>query len=336
MTVVIEGPTAAQTRASLDGLELPVELRVTDAPVAKEEPSLTEWPRRVAAARTAWVSANFTECLQQLDDDAAVPALLAAHERLLASRILIWRTACHHSARHVEAARAAAESLAVFGLSLPEDVASMTPEVETLLARANTEVGSRARQSIHVASTPSGASVEVDGRPSACNTPCTVETSGGRHVIRLASDGSTPAWRVVDVSEVSFALDAASPELATAQWRRRLDRGDAIDSNGSVKLLSTSLRAPRLVVLSADPAAPGMLRGALAIDGELTTRAEREGDAAGLMRDLLVRGQVIEAPRPIYKSVPFWVTIGVAAIAAGVTTGVVLATQNPRTEVVLR
>jgi hypothetical protein len=103
-----------------------------------------------------------------------------------------------------------------------------------------------------------------------------------------------------------------------------------------MRLLSTSLRAPRLVVLAVDPALPNRMRGALAIDGVLTVRAEREVDAEGLMRDLLVRGQVVEEAPPLYKRWPFWVAVGAAALAAGVTAGVVVGTRETRTSVELK
>lgn len=102
-----------------------------------------------------------------------------------------------------------------------------------------------------------------------------------------------------------------------------------------MRLLSTSLRAPRLLVVSTDPAAPKTLRGALAVDGVLRVRAEREGDAEGLVRDLLVRGQVMEEAPPIYKRWPFWVAVGAAAVAAGVTTAVVVGNKQTITRVEL-
>jgi hypothetical protein len=129
-----------------------------------------------------------------------------------------------------------------------------------------------------------------------------------------------------------IALEPAAPELAASQWRKRVEKGDALDSALSLRLLSTSLRAPRLVVLASDPATPKLLRGALAIDGQLIVRAERSGDAEGLMRDLLVRGKVVEEAPSIFARWPFWVAVGVA-VAAGVTTGIVLGTRDIRTRI---
>ncbi len=301
VTVVVQGPGSAETQRTLSAASLPVELRLTDAPTANALPinARGEWPTRLAAARKAYVSANFTECLRQLESDSAAAELLASGERLLA-----------------------AEAMASFQLTVSEDIGSTTPDVEALLARAFTQVG---------------ATVELDGRPGGCITPCGMDLLAGGHVVRLSADGSTPSWRVISTQDAvaAFTLEPASPELAATQWQRRTAQGAALDSEGSVRLLSTSLRAPRLLVVSSDPAAPKTLRGALAVDGVLKARAEREGDAEGLVRDLLVRGQVIEEAPPLYKRWPFWLAVGAAAVAAGVTTAVVVGNRQTITRVEL-
>ena len=335
VTLVVEGPHADETKRELSAATLPVELRITDTPGAAPAPGApSPWPTRLAAARKAYVSANFTDCLQALEGDGAVTTLLAEGERLLAARLLTWRAACHTGARQPEPARVAAEAIATFQLPLPEDVASTTPDVELLLARAFTQVGERAVTRLRVDSVPAGATVALDGRLGACSTPCTMEVLAGTHVVQLTADGFTPAWRVI-TADTTHTLAPAEPTLAAAQWRARAARGEALDSEASVKLLASSLRAPRLVVLAADPAAPGTLRGALAIDGVLKARAQREGDAEGLLRDLLVRGQVVEEAPPLYKRWPFWVAVGAAAVAAGVTTAVVVGTRQTVTRVEL-
>ena len=69
------------------------------------------------------------------------------------------------------------------------------------------------------------------------------------------------------------------------------------------------------------------LRGVLAIDGEVVARAERIGKAGNpaeqapaLVRDVLVRGDLIAKDRPLLRRPAFWVAVGVtAAVAAGVT-----------------
>jgi hypothetical protein len=101
----------------------------------------------------------------------------------------------------------------------------------------------------------------------------------------------------------------------------------------SVKLLSVALRAARLIVVG--PAElPGVTRGALAVDGVVQARGERD-DVQELVRDLLVRGKVVEPSVPLWKRWPFWVAVGAAAIATGVTTGVLLANRPVTTRVVL-
>ncbi len=333
VTVVVEGPASAEAKQSLSSTTLPVELRFSPAPSlepVKTTPS--PWPTRLAAARTAYVTANFVECLRQLEGDAAPAELLATGERLLTARLLAWRAACHTGARQPGPARAAAEALAAFQVPLPEDVASMTPEVESLLARAQTDVGARPMTTARLETIPAGASVELDGRPVACTTPCSMELLEGTHVVRLSADGYTPTWRLLAATDSPIALEPAAPELAAAQWRKRVEKGDALDSAASLRLLSTSLRAPRLVVMASDPATPKLLRGALAVDGQLLVRAERNDDAEGLVRDLLVRGQVVEEAPSIFARWPFWLAVGVA-VAAGVTTTAVLVTRDPTTRV---
>jgi hypothetical protein len=335
VTVVVDGPAAAPTRQTLSNVTLPVELRLTDAPTALEAPAPSPWPTRLAAARKAYVSASFAECLKQLEGDAAVPELLANAERVLAARVLAWRAACHTAANQPQPARVAAEALATFQLAVPEDVGSMTPDAEGLLARAITQVGATPLRKLRVESIPAGAAVEVDGRPAACTTPCTVDVLAGTHVVKLSADGYSPSWQLVAESAPAVTLQVAPPELAATQWRARVQRGDAVDSDASVKLLSNALRAPRLAVVTSDAATPRTLRGALAVDGVLTTRAERDGDAEGLVRDLLVRGQIVEEAPPLYKRWPFWVAVGAAAVAAGVTTAVVVGTRQTVTRVEL-
>ena len=337
VTVVVQGPGAAETRKTLSQTALPVELRLSDVPASSPPEAPSEWPARLAAARKAYVSANFAECLQRLEGDSALGELLASGQRLLAARLLTWRTACHLGARQPEPARLAAEAMASFQLTTPEDIGSTTPDVEALLARAFTQVGARPPRRLSFSSVPEGASLELDGRLGACNTPCSMALLAGDHVVRLSADGYSPAWRVVSTQDTSaaFTLEPASPELAATQWRNRTAHGEALDSEASVRLLSTSLRAPRLLVVSTDPAAPGTMRGALAVDGVLKARAEREGDAEGLIRDLLVRGQVVEEAPPLFKRWPFWVAVGAAAITAGVTTAVVVGNKQTITRVEL-
>lgn len=337
VTLVVEGPTAADTKRELSAATLPVEVRVTDVPTASApEPTPSPWNEKLASARKSYVSANFSDCLRALEGDDATLTLLSAGERVLAARLLMWRAACHTGAKQPEPARAAAEALATLQLHLPDDVGSTTPDVEALLAQTFTLVGARPLVALAIESTPSGATVALDGRPAACTTPCRMEVFPGSHTVQVSADGYTPGARLVTGPLERFTLAPAEPQLAATQWRARTAKGETIDSEASMKLLSNSLRAPRLVVMASSPATPTTLRGALAVDGVLKARAERSGDAEGLLRDLLVRGQVVEEAPPLYKRWPFWLAVGGAAIAAGVTTAVVVGTRTTITKVELK
>ncbi|MFZ5442864.1 MAG: PEGA domain-containing protein [Myxococcota bacterium] len=334
VTVVLEGPAASDAKGVVSSLQLPVELRLADSPmVSPAAPSSTAWNSKLASARRHYVGARFVECLAELEGDAAVTELLSRGERTLAARLLTWRAACHTGAKQPEPARLAAEALAILRLPIPDDVASITPDVEALLSRLASEVNARPVRQLHVTSTPGGATVDVDGRPAACICPCVMELPAGTHVLQVSADGYTPSARAV-TSDADFMLTPAEPELAAAQWSARRSRGESADSEASLRLLSSSLRAPRLVVLASEPATR-TLRGALAIDGAVAARAEREGDVEGLLRDLLVRGQVVEEAPPLYKRWPFWVVVGATAVAAGVTAGVVVGTRQTITRVEL-
>ncbi len=333
VTVVLEGPGAEDARRAVTSLALPVELRIGERHRATATtPTTSPWNTRLATARKAYVSARFADCLAALEGDGATTELLAAGERTLTARLLTWRTACHTGAKELEPARLAAEALAIFRLPIPDDIGSTTPDVEALLSRTVAELHSRPAKKLQVASTPAGATVDLDGRRAACTTPCTMELPEGAHVVTVSADGYTPLSRAV-TADADFTLVTAEPELAATQWAARRERGDAVDSDASLRLLSTSLRAPRLLVLATDPASPRTQRGALLVDGVLAARAEREGDTEGLLKDLLVRGRVVEEAPPLYKRWPFWVAVGAAAVAAGVTTAVVVGNKQTITRV---
>jgi hypothetical protein len=80
---------------------------------------------------------------------------------------------------------------------------------------------------------------------------------------------------------------------------------------------------------------PGLARGALVVDGLIQARGERD-DVQALVADLLVRGKVFEPSVPIWKRWPFWVAVGAAVIASGVTTAVVVANRPVITRVELK
>jgi hypothetical protein len=338
VTVVVQGPRASATRAALAKTDWPFELRPADPPAAvvvQEQTSALHGA--LAAARRAYVSADFACCLTHLDADQLVPSLLSRGERTLAARVLAWRTACFSGANQESLAVAAAEALATLRLPLPEDVASMAPDVEALLARSATVVGTRALLPVTVTATPEGALVSVDGRPEGCATPCQVDLPPGLHVLRLSAEGHSLSWRAITaspgVAAQTFELAPATPEEAATQWQARRVNGASLDSEASMRLLSTSLRAPRLVLVASDAMTPERLEGALVVDGALAARAARQGDAVGLVKDLLVRGRVLEEAPPLYQRWPFWAAVGVAAVAAGVTSAVVVANHHTVTHV---
>jgi hypothetical protein len=124
----------------------------------------------------------------------------------------------------------------------------------------------------------------------------------------------------------------ADPALAISQWSARRAAGDEVDSGRSARLLATALRAPRLLLLTSGDG--GLVRGALAIDGVVQARGERD-DVPALVRDLLVRARVMEPSMPLWKRWPFWLAVGAAAVATGVTTGVLLANRPVTTRVEL-
>lgn len=335
VTVVSAGAPELAARAAQTG-ELPVVL--VTATVPPPGPAPTPLPAEtLAQARKAWVGADFATCLKLLEDDGAVTSALEQEQRTTAARTLTWRVACKLSARQADGARRDAEWLASLQLPLPDDVGVMTPDVEALLTAVRRAVDAQPRVQLSVTSPVAGASVAIDGRPGACTVPCRMAMAAGLHVVQVSGDGYSPLARPVSVTsadlEVNVALSPADPTLASTQWHRRHAAGDSFDGGKSMQLLSVALRSARLLVVepSEDPT---LVRGALAIDGVVQARGERD-DVQALVRDLLVRGKVFEPSVPVWKRWPFWVAIGAAAVASGVTAAVLIANRPISTRVVL-
>ncbi|MCC6588331.1 MAG: serine/threonine protein kinase [Bryobacterales bacterium] len=63
--------------------------------------------------------------------------------------------------------------------------------------------GERAPQSgiVDIASQPPGAKVAIDQTAEGCITPCSMELSGGRHVLRYTLDGHRPAVMIINVPD---------------------------------------------------------------------------------------------------------------------------------------
>ncbi|MCA2976960.1 MAG: PEGA domain-containing protein [Myxococcaceae bacterium] len=329
-----DDPALAARALETEGLPVRLSSAAMPAMAAAEAPGVTD--ERVVAARKAWVQADFQRCLSALADDALVTDALGRRDATAAARALAWRVACKVGARQPEGARRDAEWLAALGLALPPDVGLMTPDVETLFPAAARAVDQEARVGVTVESSVAGAAVAVDGRPGACIAPCRMELRRGVHVIEVSADGYTPRLAVAAVAAPGVALTLpltpADPSLASAQWAARRAAGEAVDSGRSARLLATALRASRLVVLAAGEG--GLVRGALAVDGVVQARGEREAVPA-LVTDLLVRGRVVAPSTPWWKRWPFWVAVGAAVVATSVTTGVVLANRPVTTRVEL-
>ena len=322
IAVVVRGADISQEQ--LDSAARGVVLERKSLPNVAEPPApAPALPQeRIAAARKAYVNADFTRCLEQVDDDAALTAALGQGDRPTAARVLLWRVACNVGAGKLEPARRSAAQLAVSSLQVPAEAGSVSPEVEAVIARAFTEVAALKPIPLAVGGTKD-ATVLLDGRPTGCTTPCTLEVLEGAHVLRLNADGHESAVRLARVgpprAEMTVELPPAAPELAAAQWSTRYRSAPDADGAGSVRLLSTALRASRLILLSAEGGSGGKLQALLAEDGAVTARAERS-ELDGLMEDLLVRGKLIEAAPPLYKRPLFWVAIvGAAVLAAGAT-----------------
>jgi hypothetical protein len=331
--VAPERPDLAARALETSGL--PVVLTAPTLPPAGPVPTpVTD--EAVLTARKAWVQADFQRCLTTLSDDVLVTGALIRQDLTLAARALAWRVACKLGARQAEGARRDARWLAALRLPLPPDVGVMTPEVETMLTVAARVVDEESAVPLAVNSPAPGATVALDGRPGACIVPCRMELRRGVHVIEVSAEGSTARSAVVTAGdqgvETTLALDPADPALAMGQWAARRSAGDEVDSGRSAKLLSVALRAPRLLVLTMGEA--GLVRGALAVDGLVQARGERD-DVPALVKDLLVRARVVEPSVPLWKRWPFWFAVGAAVVATGVTTAVVLVNRPVTTRVEL-
>ncbi|MBM4781212.1 MAG: PEGA domain-containing protein [Archangiaceae bacterium] len=335
VTVVSDGDDTLARRAA-ETPELPVVLTVGSLPRAAPE-ALPPGSETIGLARKAWVSADFPACLKLLDDDELVKRALSQNDRSTAARTLAWRAACKLGARQTDAARRDAAWLAALQLPLPDDVGVMTPEVETTLNAVRREVDAEPRVKVSISSTVKDAVVAIDGRPATCIAPCRMELARGLHVVQVSADGYTPSAVPLtasgDETNVTVSASPADPSLAARQWELRRSSGEPFDGGRSMQLLSIALRSARLLVVGPGETT-GTLRGALAIDGVVQARGERD-DVQALVRDLLVRGKVFEPSVPLWKRWPFWVAIGAAAVATGVTTGVLLANRPVVTRVEL-
>ncbi len=335
ITVVSDADETLAKRAA-ETPELPVVLTVGTPPRAEPEAAQPS-TETIGLARKAWVGADFPACLKLLDDDELVKRALALNDRSTAARTLAWRVACKLGARQTDAARRDGVWLAALQLPLPDDVGAMTPEVETLLNAVRREVDAEPRVKVSISSTVKDAVIAIDGRPATCIAPCRMELARGLHVVQVSADGYTPTAVPLTAAgaetNVTVSAPPADPSLAARQWQLRRSSGEPFDGGRSMQLLSIALRSARLLVVGPGETT-GTLRGALAIDGVVQARAERD-DVQALVRDLLVRGKVYEPSVPLWKRWPFWVAIAAASIATGVTTAVLVINRPITTRVVI-
>ena len=341
VTVAIAGSPAAasQIDAALHAAPEPVRYHAVPLPNAIPPPPPIP-TSALADARQAYVRGDFSRCLASLGRADAATDALGAGDALTASRLLLWSAACHLGDGDQRGARDAAESLAVLALPPPPDVGSVSQEVEALLARAR--ASARPDVPVRIETSAPGAELVIDGRSQRCAAPCTLPLPTGAHVVRAEADGYEVLVRRIVAAPPSLQLrldlTPASPEVAASQWTARYGHGTEPDAARSVRLLSTALRAPRLLLFSVDEGRTLRVRCAVAVDGEISARAERvdvdprQLDAAvrGLASDVLVRGRLLEPAPALHQRPEFWIAVGVAAaIAAGATA--VVATRNVHT-----
>ncbi len=351
VAVAADSPLRAAMEAHLaQQHEVPVEVRVVTLPEATSvaltlpDPGLAQ---ALSEARTSYVEADFEACLTRLPEDAALTSLFAREERTTLARVLMYRAACQAGRGAQEEAARAALDLARFGLEVPPDVGAVTPDVERMLTDALRSQRAAPRATLRVQSQQPRLSVLVDGRALGCLTPCSVDLTVGDHIVAVSADGITPQAQRVTLSKagssVMLVTATATPELALAQWRARYGAGVGLDSAGSLALLAQAVRAPRLVLISTEPAGAALLnlRGAYGQDGAIVARTGSErvalsdapDESVRLLEDLLVRGKTLEPARPLWKSPWFWASVGVVAAGAVTTTALLLHEPKQRTEV---
>lgn len=326
----------------------PVTLRLAELPSStpQHDPQLLELERHLQEARRHYINAEFTDCLQEIGNEGMLPQALSQGHRQVVARWLLWQVACQVGMRREEAALQVASELGVLGLEPPADIGVLPPEVGRVLVKGAEEGAARARTTLRVTSDFGPAQIALDGRFGVCTAPCSLDVLEGRHVVRVDAEGRQRAVQVISAKgpelAVAFTTRPASPELAASQWTTHYGASSAnLDSAGSLRLLSTALRAPRLVLLNAEAESYGYrLRGALAINGRAAARTERHaemkalpGMTEGVLRDLLVQGRVVEPAPPLYRRRDFWIAVGVAAVVAGAITTALLWQRPVRTEV---
>lgn len=296
----------------------------------------------LGAVRKKYLAADIDGCLDLLGDDARLDALLAAHDRATAARVLFWRIACHVAGDHRAAAERDAASFAALGLRMPLDARDASPDVENLIDRATQRATNVPAVDVEVTANTPRTVVRVDGREESCIAPCAVKVSPGAHVVTASADGAIPATvRVLVESskkDVSMTLASAPPDVAATQWRARYESTTEEQSADSARLLSAAVPSRYLVVLSSERS---RLRGLVYFDREVQARAESVGASTSadapskVIDELLHRSKLIES-KSLFSSPLFWGVAAGVAVAASVVTYFVLRDPPERTEVFVR
>lgn len=285
----------------------------------------------IARAAPLFASAEFARCSHAFDG-VSIEEVLVEERRDLAARALLWSVACALADERPGDAQRFAAQIAALELEVPSVVTR--PDVESLVADALARAAARPRVSVTI-NANDGALVAIDGRPGACRAPCRVDLISGAHMIVARADRFEPRAQPVNVVDrpitVAVSLSPASASRASAQWSARGREGAPLDSATSMALLAIAASAPRVALVRAEREARfTRLHAALVVDGAVASRAElrplgaaTDADGAALLRELLVRGRVLEPARPVYASPWFWIGIGAAAAAGvGLTTWV--------------
>ncbi|MBS1121834.1 MAG: hypothetical protein H6Q90_4062 [Deltaproteobacteria bacterium] len=339
LTAVVLGAHAGDVRAALSRPIEGVAFAVVTLPESLGAAPITdEHGDEIARARRAYINADFPSCRALLDPIDTL-ALLDGH-REIAARVLVWRVACRVGEGDKTGARRDAMSIAVAGLALPADIASVTPDVELLIGDVTAKLAANAPVPLRVTARPAGARVSVDGRDDSCVTPCTVRLAPGAHALTIAADGFTPMARRIltpDDRELAIELVEAAPPIIAAQLQLRVARGAPVDDPSTLALAARAVRARQLIVLGV---AGTHLVGALYADGQVGARGERVFGRGGVSRataevtrELLGTGGIVPAT-PLWRRPRFWISVVVAsAITAGIT-GYLVFRPDPQSKVV--
>ncbi len=305
-----------------------LELRTVELPAPPAPPTDVSAPV-LTRARAAYAGGDFDACRSELAK-VDVVHLLVAQNRALASRAITLEAACAWGALAKADAKTAAARIASFGLELPES--AVAPDVEQLIGTAVAAAGKEPRHQLAIQG-ETGARLAIDGRPAGCTLPCTLDVSGGDHVLAVDADGFMPTSRLVrtpETTKVTLAQQPASAQLAAQQWRARIGRGLPGTDTVGVALIAKLAGDQRIAVLRGG----GRLEGSIIVDGALRAQAVRDrGQGPALVRELAYDGGVLQRPA-VWQRPWFWIAVsGAAVVVAG---AIVWATYEPEIQTGLK